>query len=181
MADLNILTLSGSLRAGSWNTQLLAAAAELAPDGVQLTRYDYADVPLYNGDLDLPESVVRLQRAIAAADGVLLASPEYNSSMSGVLKNAIDWASRPAYQSCFRGKPTGVISASPGFVGGARGQQHAKVILLGMGAPVFPWPELLVGGAKAKFVDGALVDETTRGFLESYIANFAEWVGRTIP
>lgn len=179
MSDLNILTLSGSLRAASLNAALLDAAAELAPVGVTLRRWDYRDVPLYDADIPEPEGVARLKAAIAAADGVLLAVPEYNYSISGVLKNAIDWVSRPAYHSVFRDKPTGVISAAASFVGGARGQQHTKTILLGMAAPVFPWPELLVGSAHQRFAEGQLTDEGTRKVLAEYVEGFAAWVRRT--
>lgn len=173
---LNILALSGSLRSRSTNTALLNAAAELAPVGVAVTLYDYADVPLYNGDLSVPEAVERLRAAITEADAVLIATPEYNYSIPGVLKNAIDWASRPAYASPFRGKPTAVVSAAASFVGGARAQQHAKTVLLGMGAPVFPWPELLVGAAHKKVEDGRLTDEVTRDHLAGFMVGLADWL-----
>lgn len=179
MPALDILALSGSLRAGSTNTALLRAAKGLAPEGVTVTLYDYAAVPLFNGDLEPPESVLALKAAIDAADGVLIATPEYNYSVPGVLKNAIDWASRPAYKSPFHGKPTGVMSAAASFAGGARAQQHLKPVLLGMGTPVFPWPEFLVGSAHRKFVDGKLEDETTAKFLAEYLAGFAAWVEKT--
>lgn len=178
MSDLKILGLSGSLRAGSFNTALLRAAASHAPPGVSLTVHDLRDVPLYDADLPEPTGVARLKAAIAAADAVLLASPEYNHSVSGVLKNALDWASRPAYRSVFAGTPTAVISATTGFVGGARGQQHAKLILLAMGAAVYPGPELLVGGAAERFVDGALAHEATARFLREFMGGFSSWAAR---
>ncbi|MCA9572550.1 MAG: NAD(P)H-dependent oxidoreductase [Myxococcales bacterium] len=174
--SLDVLALSGSLRAGSFNTALLRAAGELAPAGLTLTLHDYADVPLYSEDLERPAGVDRLVEALASADALLLAVPEYNHSVPGVLKNALDWASRPAFRSALRGLPTGVVSASKSFVGGARGQQHAKTILLGMGTPVFPWPELLVGQAHQKFdATGALTDDTTRTFLGQFMEGFATW------
>lgn len=176
MSDLNVLGLSGSLRAGSYNTALLRAADRLAPEGLTVSVYDYAEVPLYNADLDTPAAVEALKAAIAQADAVLMAVPEYNYGIPGVLKNAIDWASRPAYRSVFRDKPVGVVSAAASFVGGARAQQHAKTVILGMGAPVFPWPELLVGGAQNKFTDGELTDETTTRFLAEYMTGFGAWV-----
>jgi chromate reductase len=176
MSALNIIALSGSLRAQSTNTALLRAAQAVAPAHVNVTLYDYAAVPLYSDDLDVPESVTALKAAIEAADGVLIATPEYNYSVPGVLKNAIDWASRPAYRSPFRDTPTGVLSAAASFVGGARAQQHLKTILLGMGTPVFPWPELLVGQAHHKFVDGQLTDDPTRAFLTDFMQGFADWV-----
>ncbi len=179
MKEMQILAISGSLRKSSFNTALLQAAGQLAPEHVRLSIHDYSDVPLYNGDIaDKPEGVVRLNEAIAAADGLLLAVPEYNYSLPGVLKNALDWASRPAYQSVFRNKPTGVMSAAASFVGGARGQQHTKAILLGMAAQVFPWPELLLPSAAKLFENGVLTDEATRRRLASYMENFADWVAK---
>ena len=173
---MKIIGLSGSLREHSVNTALLRAAGELS--NASLDVYDYREVPFYNSDIEVPSSVHRLREAISAADAVLLAVPEYNYSVPGVLKNAVDWASRPAYQSPFRDKPVGVVSAAASFVGGARGQQHMKNILLGMGAAVFPWPELLVGGAKGKFIDGKLVDEQTRTFLRAYMDGLTAWAAR---
>jgi chromate reductase len=173
---MKILALSGSLRGASTNTALLHAAAQLAPDGVEFVFHDYRDVPLYNGDDPVHPAVTALREAITAADAVLIATPEFNHGLPGVLKNALDHASRPAYQSPFRDKPVGVLSASASFVGGARAQQVMKIVLLGMAARVFPWPELLVGGAHAKFMDGELVDETTRGFLKAYVDGFAGFV-----
>lgn len=180
MSTTKILGLSGSLRRSSLNSALVRAAAAHAPDGVSVELYDYGAVPLYDDDLPADDpgraAVEALKAAIAAADGVLLAVPEYNYSLPGVLKNAIDWASRPAYHSPFRDKPVGVVSASMSFVGGARGQQHTKNVLMGMAAAVFPWPEFLVPSAHQKFKDGRLVDDTTRGFLEQYMAGFSAWI-----
>lgn len=176
MSDLKILALSGSLRSASLNSALLLAAADVAPAGVSISLYDYAEVPLFNSDLPTQESVEALKAAIADADAVLIATPEYNYSIPGALKNAIDWASRPAYRSVFQGKPTGVISAAASVVGGARAQQHLKTIMLGVGAPIFPWPELLVGGAHKKFEGGALTDDVTKKFLKDYVEGFAEWI-----
>lgn len=175
---MNILTFSGSLRQQSTNGALLDTLAGMAPDGVSLTRYDYADVPLFNSDLDLPDSVSRLRQAIAAADGVIVATPEYNYSVPGVLKNAIDWASRPAYRSVFHGKPTGVMSAAASIVGGARAQAHLKNVLLGMGTPVFPWPELLVPQAHKLVHDGVIVDERVQKNLRAYLEGFVAWAGQ---
>lgn len=171
-----ILGLSGSLRKASTNTALLRYLGTCLPDGVVLDIYDYSDVPLYNGDLDTPAAVEALKRAIGAADGVIIATPEYNYSVPGVLKNAIDWASRPAYASVFMAKPTAVVSAAASFVGGARAQQHLKTILLGMGTPVYPAPELLVGGSPGKVTEGALTDEATQAFVRKFADGFAAWI-----
>ncbi len=171
-----ILTLSGSPRAASNNTAVLHTLAELAPDGVVLERYDYSDVPLYNPDIERPESVDRLIAAITAADGVIIATPEYNYSVPGVLKNALDWASRPAYKSCFFGKKTGVVSAAASIVGGARAQAHLKTILLGMGSPVFAYPEVLVPQSFNKVEDGRVTDATSLNALQGFVDSFAQWV-----
>lgn len=174
---LKILGLSGSLRAGSVNGALLRAAAELAPKGVEVLPYDYRDVPLYDGDLaEVPAGVERLKAAIGAADGLLISTPEYNYSVPGVLKNAIDWASRPAYASVLRTTPTAILSASPGASGGNRAQQHLRNVLAGTVTPVFPWPEFMVGGAFQKVQDGVLVDEKTRAMLGELVAAFAAWI-----
>jgi chromate reductase len=122
--------------------------------------------------------VTRLEEVIRSADAVLFATPEYNYSVPGVLKNAIDHASRPAYHSVFRDKPCGILSATASFVGGARAQQHLKTILLGMGAALFPWPELLVGGAHGRFTGGQLTDEVTEKFLRGYVEGMVSWVQR---
>lgn len=173
---MRLLGLSGSLRRASYNTALLRAAAALLPAGVELELYDYRDVPPYDVDLGNPETVERLKAAIAAADGILIASPEYNYGIPGVLKNALDWVSRPAYASVMYGKPTGVISASTSVVGGARAQQQIKTTLLGIVTPVFPHAEVCVSAAAEKLVDGRLVHEGTSTFLRSYLAKLCAWV-----
>lgn len=174
---MKILGLSGSLRAESVNTGLLKEARGYIAPRAGLEIYDYSDLPLFNEDLGEVESVETLKCAIREAHAVILAVPEYNYSMPGVLKNAIDYASRPAYRSVFRDKPVGVISAAASVVGGARGQQHTKTILLGMGAQVFPWPEFLVGESHRKFEAGVLQDQETRRRLEAYMEGFVRWVG----
>jgi chromate reductase len=175
---MNIVGISGSLRAASLNTALLRAAASFAPEGVTFVPVGIGALPHFNEDLggldDIPE-VAAFRAAVAAADAVLIATPEYNYSIPGALKNAIDWASRPANRSPLVGKPVGIVSASPSFVGGARAQQHLKTVLLAVGAPVFPHPEVLVGSAGPKFEEGALVDARTRDVLRDFVAAFARW------
>lgn len=131
---LTVLGIPGSLRAGSFNRRLLEEARELAPDGMQVRIFGLEDLPLYDADLDTdgarPEPVQALKRAIGEADAVLIATPEYNHSIPGVLKNAIDWASRPAGRSPLREKPVAVMGASPGGIGTARAQQHLQSVLL---------------------------------------------------
>ena len=176
MSNVRILGLSGSLRKESFNTALLGAAAELV-SGVELSILTLHDIPLYDADLpDWPEPVVRLRDAVEAAEAVLIATPEYNFSIPGVLKNGLDWASRPAYASPFAGKKCGLVSASPGPTGGVRAQQHLKTVLLGMAAEVFPSKELAVGGAGDRIRDGEIVDAGTRDRLVDYVERLAAWV-----
>ncbi|TNF28632.1 MAG: NAD(P)H-dependent oxidoreductase [Deltaproteobacteria bacterium] len=172
-----LLALSGSLRAASTNTALLTTLAELAPTGVEVVQHGIGDLPLYNSDLTGPAlaPVERLKAAITAADGVLIAVPEYNYGIPGPLKNAIDWASRPAYASPFAGKPVAILGASAGGSGAVRAQGQLKQVLLGMGSQVFAWPEVAVTFAGQKITDGVVTDETTRGFLERFVVAFAAW------
>ncbi len=178
---MNIITIAGSLRKASINRGLLDAAAALAPSGVTLTELSYRDIPLYDADVAAqgdPPAVAAFKDAIASADGLLIATPEYNYSVPGVLKNALDWASRPAYRSVFAGTKTAVLGASYSIVGSARAQGHLKQILLGMAAPVFAYPEFLVGGAKDKFdASGTLTDDPTREHLQRLVTAFVAWVG----
>ncbi len=175
---LRIVGLSGSLRAGSWNTAVLRSAAELLPEGATLEIVPYQDVPLYNFDLGEPEPVQRFKATLGAADALLIATPEYIHSVPGVLKNALDWASRPAGKGPLVGKPAAVLSASPGAVGGARAQQHLKAILLGGNTPVYAGAEVVVGAADKKIADGRLTDEATRQFLRTWLQGFVTWAER---
>lgn len=168
-----LLGIAGSLRKGSTHRALLGVAEELLPAGVGWTTATIGGLPLFDGDLTPPPGVEAFKEAIAAADGVFIASPEYNYGIPGPLKNAIDWASRPAYRSVFAGKPVTMISASPGPIGGARMQAHLKGVLLGMAAHVYPAPEIAIGGIGSKLVDGALVDERTRERLRQHLEAFA--------
>jgi chromate reductase len=169
---MSILALSGSFRTQSVNTAALRTLADL---GVPLTVYDYTDVPLYNGDIEVPASVGALKQAIESASGVIIATPEFNYSVPGVLKNALDWASRPAYNSCFRGKPVAVLSASPSALGGARAQQHLKTILIGMNAQIFAWPEVAIAKAHQQIAEGRITDPQTREVLRDFGEHFVSW------
>lgn len=182
---LTVLGIPGSLRAGSFNRRLLEAARELAPDGVTVEIFDLDGVPLYDADLDTdrarPEPVRELKRAIGEADAVLVATPEYNHSIPGVLKNAIDWASRPAGGSPLREKPVAIMGASPGTIGTARAQQHLESVLLSTLALPLPHPGVAVGRAREKFGegdDGRLVHEPTRTFLRSFLEDLEAWTRR---
>ncbi len=179
---MKLLGISGSLRKGSYNTKLLEAAAGLMPEGTELTFIGCGDIPLYNKDLDndnKPEGVLQLLQAIGYADGVLFATPEYNYSFSGVLKNAIDWASRPAYKSVLAGKPTAIVSASQSLVGGARAQDHLRQVLTATLSPVVPVPPFVVPMVQGKFdTNGRLFDEDTLRRLARYMDDFIVWVNR---
>jgi chromate reductase len=180
MASLSILGFAGSLRRGSYNRALLRAAVEHAPEGMAIEILDLVEVPLYNGDVEAegdPEAVASLKRAIAAADGVLMATPEYNHGVPGVMKNAVDWASRPPGAAPLGGKPVGIIGASPGITGSARGQSQLRQAFEFTNSFCMPQPELLVFKAHEKFdSEGRLSDAATREHLARYLAAFATWV-----
>jgi chromate reductase len=170
---LRILGLSGSLRRGSHNTSLLRAAAELLPPGVELEVYDgLRELPPYDADLDIETAdpaVSRLREALAEADGVLIATPEYNGSIPGVLKNALDWASRPFPDSALRGKPVAVIGASTGLFGAVWAQAETRKVLGVIGADVIDG-ELPIGQADAAFgQDGQLVEPEQRAVLSDLV------------
>jgi len=183
MNDLRILGIAGSLRRDSYNRKLLAAAVELAPEPLRIEVFDLIDIPLYNGDLDAdgrrPEAVERLKRAISETHGLLIASPEYNHSVPGVLQNAIDWASRPGGKSAFVGKPVAIMGASPGVIGTARAQQQLKLVLMSTLALVMPHPGMVVGQAAEKISsEGGLIHEPTRKFLEAFLRDLRDWTLR---
>ena len=142
--------------------------------------FDLADVPLYNGDVEAagdPPGVAALKAAIAAADGVLMATPEYNHGVPGVMKNAIDWASRPPREAPLGGKPVGLIGASPGQTGTARGQSQLRQAFEFTNSYCMPQPELLVFRAHEKFAaDGTLTDAVSAEYLQKYLVAFAGWV-----
>ena len=179
---MKLIGISGSLRKESYNTRLLQAAGELLPDGVSLDIVTCHDIPLYNGDLDgetKPDSVISLKAAIAKADGILFASPEYNYSFSGVLKNCIDWASRPAYKSVLAGKPAGIVCVAKGHVGGGRSHAHLMQVLSATLTPVVPAPPFLVPLSSETFdAQGALSDGVVRQKIQRYLADLVAWINR---
>jgi chromate reductase len=181
---LRILGVAGSLRAGSFNRALLRAAVELAPEGVAIVTFDLHEVPLYNGDVEAagdPPGVAAFTAAIAAADGVLFVTPEYNHGVPGVMKNAVDWASRPPREAPLGGKPVGLIGASPGITGSARGQSQLRQAFEFTNSYCMPQPELLVFKAHEKFDgEGRLSDAATGEYLQRYLAAFGEWVRRFV-
>lgn len=178
---MKILGISGSLRAGSFNTALLKVAAELAQKaGVKFEIYDISDIPFYNSDLDAdnkPDAVVKFNAAIKNADGLLFSTPEYNYSIPGVLKNAIDWASRPGFNAALTKKPCGIVSASMSTLGGARAQIHLRDILFGTLSPVHLAAEFLLASAHKAFDEnGKLTDQKTEEFLDKYIQSYVDWL-----
>jgi len=181
MADLKVLGISGSLRKASFNMAALRACGEMMPEGMSLTIARIDDIPLFNQDVfdaGIPEAAKRLRAEVAAADGVLIASPEYNFSLTAALKNAIDWVSRPPNQS-WQDKPVAIFSVSAGPMGGARVQYDLRRILGQIWAHVLPRPEVFIGASASKFdAQGRLTDETTRKFLGELLAGFKPWILR---
>lgn len=178
---LRVVGISGSLRKGSYNSSLLRAAKRLAPKGMEIQEVSIAELPLYNEDLremGYPPEVLALREAIAAADAVLLVTPEYNYSISGVLKNAIDWISRPPNPP-FVDKPVAIQSASPGSLGGARAQYHLRQICVYLNAHVLNQPEVFVAQADKKFDGrGELLDEKTTEFVQKQLIALRDWTLR---
>jgi chromate reductase len=181
MSALRFLGISGSLRAASFNTAALRAAAELVPAGVSFDLATIRDIPLYDDDVraaGMPPAVAALQSAIAGADAVVIATPEYNYSVPGVLKNAIDWLSRTDPQP-FQGKPVAIIGASPGAIGTARAQYDLRKTFVFLDAHVLNKPEVMIGAAHTRFdAEGKLIDETTRKFLASMLEALRVWTLR---
>ncbi len=177
-----ILGISGSLRSASFNTALLKNVLGYMEAGSGVTTHmaNIGSLPHYDGDLDgeeKPASVARLIDEVSRASALLIVSPEYNYSVPGVLKNAIDWVSRPAYRSPLAHKPVGIMGASLSPVGTARAQSHLRQILGGTVSTVFPYPDMLVGGAGARFdAQGSIVDESTISHLQRYAEAFVPWV-----
>ncbi len=171
---ISVLGVCGSLRRESWNKKLLNACVGLVPEGSTLTIHPIDEVPLFNGDVyekGFPEPVQKLRAAIAAADALLFVTPEYNYSIPGVLKNAMDWVSRPPSQP-FAGKPVATLGASPGLHGTVRGQTHTREVCMGLGMIVSPKPEVYVGRVAEKFnAEGELTDADTQKFVREALAN----------
>lgn len=170
---MRLLGIAGSLREGSYNRGLLRATRQLLPEGVELVEHDLRELPFYDGDLEAagdPAPVTDLKDAIRAADAIVIATPEYNRGIPGVLKNAIDWASRPALASPLAGKPVAIMGATTGFAGTARAQQQLRDALEFPGAVVLQQPEVLVSEAYLRFDEnGELVDGETRAEIRELL------------
>lgn len=183
---MRIVGLSGSLRKDSFNTALLRAATVAMPDGAELEIASIAGIPLYNGDLEeehgLPDPVVTLKALIGKSDGLLLVTPEYNNSIPGVFKNALDWASRPASDipALFGDKPVALMGASPGMFGTILSQDAWLPVLRTLGADLWTSGRLLLPRAHEAFApDGALLDAKMQDRLAAFMAAFVAHVGAT--
>ena len=172
---IKLLGISGSLRAASHNTVLLRTLRDrlATSDVTRLEIFSLEGIPPYNGDLDgeaAPETVTALRNAISDADGLVIATPEYNAGMSGVLKNALDWASRPAFASVLKGKPVVTMSVSPAVTGGIRAHGQLREMLFSCQAHAIPTPDVVVGTSYMKVKDGVFLDEENLQFAEGSIA-----------
>ena len=184
-APLRVLGLCGSLRAGSLNRALLNASVRLAPAEMAIESFPLDELPFYNADVEArgdPPPVARLKAALQAADGLLIATPEYNYGIPGLLKNAIDWASRPPNHSVLNGKPAALMGASPGMGGTIRAQLQLRQAFVFTQTLVLLQPEVLIAKAGEKFSpDGQLTDETTRQIVSKMLLAFADWIRRLAP
>jgi chromate reductase len=178
--NIHVVGFAGSLREQSYNRALLRAAKELAPQALSIDIHDLREVPLYNGDVEAagdPPGVAALKAAVRSADGLLMATPEYNHGVPGVMKNAIDWLSRPPQGAALAKKPVGLIGASPGMTGSARGQSQLRQAFEFTNSYCMPQPEYLLFRAHEKIdAGGRLTDQASRDFLEKYLVAFADWV-----
>lgn len=180
---LRVFGIAGSLRAASFNRALLRAARDLAPSGMEIATFDrVAEIPLYNADVESrgdPDPVVALKAAIAEADGLLFVTPEYNYSVPGVLKNAVDWASRPPASTVLKGKPAAIMGASAGMGGTMRAQYHLRQMFVFTETIALLKPEIMVPSAQDKFdADGRLTDSRTRELVGKQLAAFRDWIIR---
>jgi chromate reductase len=186
MAKIRVVGIAGSVRERSYNRWLLDAAREFLPEDVSFEIVRIDNLPFYDQDMDkperLPEAVRRFREQIRGADGLLIATPEYNYSISGVLKNAIEWASRPVSDPSLRGKPVALMGAATGMFGTVRAQLALRQIFAGTNNPVVNRPEVLVPLAASKFDEhGRLTDPATRTILEQSMASFVDHLRASQP
>lgn len=177
----NVAVLVGSLRKASINRRLALALADLAPGTLSLNIVEIGDLPLYNEDIDgdqPPAAYTRFRDSMHDAQAVLFVTPEYNRSVPGAMKNAIDVGSRPYGQSTFSGKPAAVITASPGAMGGFGANHHLRQSLVFLDMPCLQQPESYVGGAGQIFDKNGALSDATRSFLEKFITAFDKWVAK---
>jgi chromate reductase len=181
-AAIEVLAICGSLRKASFNRMAMRAAIAAAPPGMHVSEGLIGDIPLYNEDLretGEPAAVAKLKEQVKAADALLFVTPEYNYSVPGVLKNAIDWVSRPPAQSPFDGKPVAILGASAGNMGTARSQQHLRQTCMALNMLAVNKPEVLIGQAATRFgPDGSLTDEVTGKFIRQLMQALYDWTLR---
>lgn len=176
-----VLGFAGSLRKESYNKKLLAAAKKLAPEGMEIEIFDLANIPLLNQDLEgeMPESVLEFKKKIVEADAILIATPEYNYAVPGVLKNAMDWASRPGGDNSFNDKPVAIMGATPYMLGTSRAQYHLRHTFYFLNMHQLNRPEVMVPQVVDKFNEaGELTDETTIKILQGFLDSYLEWINR---
>ena len=177
-----LVAISGSLRKASFNTALMRAAIAMAPDGVEIVEGSIRGIPLYDGDLEaesgVPEAATRLKDLVAAADGVMLFTPESNNSIPGTFKNAIDWMTRPSSDIArvFGNKPFAITGASPGNFGTLLSQEAWLPVMRTLGTRPWFGQKLMVSKAGSVFADGVIVDEATEKKLRSFVEGFADFV-----
>jgi chromate reductase len=178
---IRILGIAGSLRKASFNRGVLRSATELAPEGASVEIFELDGIPGFNQDLEQnpPEKVAEFKRKIREADAILFVTPEYNYSVPGVLKNAIDWASRPYGDSAWNGKPAAIMGASIGAIATARAQYHLRQMMVFLNMFPVNQPEVMIGNCSDKFDEsGKLIDEETRQYIRKLLENLVEWTQR---
>lgn len=183
MNDIKILGIVGSLRKDSYNAFALKAAQEMTPEGAHLDIIELHGIPVFNQDDEMapPPVVLEFKRRILAADAILFATPEYNYSLPGGLKNAIDWASRPYGESVWNGKPAAIMGASVGSLGTARAQYHLRQILVTLDMPVVNQPEVMIANAALRFEQGGrLNDEPTRKIIQKLLRALVHLAQKTL-
>jgi chromate reductase len=178
---VRILGIAGSLRKASYNRSALRAAAGLLPEGATLEDFDIDGLPGFSEDIEKspPAKVVELKSRVRAADAILFSTPEYNYSVPGVLKNAIDWASRPYGDSAWTGKPAAIMGASVGTLGTARAQYHLRQMMVFLNMHPLNQPEVMIANASSRFdAQGNLTDEKTREHIQKMLKALVEWTNR---
>jgi chromate reductase, NAD(P)H dehydrogenase (quinone) len=178
---IRILGIAGSLRRDSYNRATLRAATELAPEDASIDIFELDEIPGFNQDDEQnpPAKVVELKRRIREADAILFVTPEYNYSVPGVLKNAIDWASRPYGDSAWNGKPAAIMGASVGTIGTARAQYHLRQMMVFLNMFPVNQPEVMIGNASEQFdAQGNLTNDTAKQFIRQLLQNLVDWTRR---
>lgn len=181
---IRILGIAGSLRRESFNRAALRAATELVPQGATIEIFELDGIPGFNQDEEPnpPAKVVELKKRIRESDAILIVTPEYNYSIPGVLKNAIDWASRPYGDSAWNGKPAAIMGASVGVIGTGRAQYHLRQMMVFLNMFPINQPEVMIGNAQERFdSQGNLTHDATRDFIGLLIQNLVEWTRRIGP